>query len=104
MSSAMWAGFAGVVYLVYRQQVTPELFNFDASVTFVAMVVLGGLGSVAGSVLGAAALWILPALLRDWIPQVQDYRMLIFGAVLAAMMVVRPGGIVGAGGQRKAAA
>ena len=104
MSSAMWAGFAGVVYLVYRQQVTPELFNFDASVTFVAMVVLGGLGSVAGSVLGAAALWILPALLRDWIPQVQDYRMLIFGAVLAAMMVVRPGGIVGAGGRRKAAA
>jgi branched-chain amino acid transport system permease protein len=104
MSSAMWAGFAGVVYLVYRQQVTPELFNFDASVTFVAMVVLGGLGSVAGSVLGASALWILPALLRDWIPQVQDYRMLIFGAVLAAMMVVRPGGIVGSGGQRKAAA
>jgi branched-chain amino acid transport system permease protein len=95
MSAAMWAGLAGVVYLVYRQQVTPELFNFDASVTFVSMVVLGGLGSVAGSVLGAAILWILPALLRDWIPQVQDYRMLVFGAVLAAMMVVRPGGIVG---------
>jgi len=94
MSAAMWAGLAGVVHPIYRGQVTPELFNFDASVTFVAMVVLGGLGSVAGSALGAAALWILPALLRDWVPEVQDYRMLVFGAVLAAMMIVRPEGIV----------
>jgi branched-chain amino acid transport system permease protein len=93
-SAAMWAGLAGVIHPIYRGQVTPELFNFDASVTFVAMVVLGGLGSVAGSALGAAVLWILPALLRDWIPEVQDYRMLVFGAVLAAMMVVRPEGIV----------
>jgi branched-chain amino acid transport system permease protein len=95
-SAAMWAGLAGVIHPIYRGQVTPELFNFDASVTFVAMVVLGGLGAVAGSVLGAAVLWILPALLRDWIPEVQDYRMLVFGAVLAAMMVVRPEGIVAA--------
>jgi branched-chain amino acid transport system permease protein len=95
MSAAMWAGLAGVIHPIYRGQVTPELFNFDASVTFVAMVVLGGLGSVAGSALGAAVLWMLPALLRDWIPEVQDYRMLVFGAVLAAMMVVRPEGIVG---------
>jgi len=93
-SAAMWAGLAGVIHPIYRGQVTPELFNFDASVTFVAMVVLGGLGSVAGSALGAAVLWILPALLRDWIPEVQDYRMLVFGAVLAAMMIVRPEGIV----------
>jgi branched-chain amino acid transport system permease protein len=100
MSAAMWAGLAGVVHPVYRQQVTPELFNFDASVTFVAMVVLGGLGSVSGSVLGAAVLWILPALLRDWIPEVQDYRMLVFGAVLAAMMAVRPQGIVGGAAPR----
>ena len=101
MSAAMWAGLAGVIHPIYRGQVTPELFNFDASVTFVAMVVLGGLGSVAGSVLGASALWILPALLRDWIPEVQDYRMLVFGAVLAAMMIVRPEGIVGGTGARR---
>jgi branched-chain amino acid transport system permease protein len=94
MSAAMWAGLAGVVHPIYRGQVTPELFNFDASVTFVAMVVLGGLGSVAGSAIGAAALWILPNVLRNWIPEVQDYRMLVFGAVLSAMMVVRPEGIV----------
>jgi len=40
MAAAMWAGLAGVVHPIYRGQVTPELFNFDASVTFVAMVVL----------------------------------------------------------------
>jgi branched-chain amino acid transport system permease protein len=101
MSAAVWAGLAGVVHPVYRGQVTPELFNFDASVTFVAMVVLGGLGSVAGSAIGAASLWILPALLRDWIPEVQDYRMLVFGAVLAAMMIVRPQGIVGRAATRR---
>ena len=100
MSAAMWAGLAGVIHPIYRGQVTPELFNFDASVTFVAMVVLGGLGSVVGGALGAAALWILPALLRDWIPQVQDYRMLVFGAVLSAMMIVRPQGIAGGGAAR----
>jgi branched-chain amino acid transport system permease protein len=100
MSAAMWAGLAGVIHPIYRGQVSPELFNFDASVTFVAMVVLGGLGSVAGSAIGAAVLWILPALLRDWIPEVQDYRMLVFGAVLAAMMVVRPQGIVGGAASR----
>jgi branched-chain amino acid transport system permease protein len=103
MSAAMWAGLAGVIHPIYRGQVTPDLFDFDASVTFVAMVVLGGLGSVAGSAIGAAILWILPALLRDWIPEVQDYRMLVFGAVLAAMMIVRPQGIVGGGGRRRIA-
>ena len=95
-SSAMWAGLAGVVHPVFVGQITPELFDFNASVLFVAMVVLGGLGSIPGSVAGAAILTILPNLLRDKVPEFQDYRMLLFGAILAAMMVVRPEGLFGA--------
>ncbi len=95
MASAMWAGLAGVIHPIFRGQITPQIYDFNASVLFVSMVVLGGLGSVPGSILGAAILWILPNMLRNYIPEVQDYRMLIFGAVLAAMMVIRPEGLMG---------
>ncbi|NUN51798.1 MAG: branched-chain amino acid ABC transporter permease, partial [Planctomycetaceae bacterium] len=101
-ASAFWAGLAGVVHPIFRGQITPQLFDFNASVLFVAMVVLGGLGSVAGSILGAAVLFILPQVLRDQFPAIQEYRMLLFGAVLTAMMVVRPEGLLGAAGGGRA--
>jgi branched-chain amino acid transport system permease protein len=59
------------------------------------MVVLGGLGSVWGSVLGATMLWTLPVLLQQYFPDIQRYRMLAFGAVMCAMMVVKPDGLLG---------
>lgn len=95
-SSAMWAGLAGVVHPIYVGQVTPDLFDFTSSVLFLTMVVLGGLGSIAGPVVGAALLWIAPALLRNHFPEFQESRLLVFGLAMAAMMVVRPQGIVGA--------
>lgn len=94
-ASAFWAGLAGVVHPIFRGQITPQLFDFNASVLFVAMVVLGGLGSLTGSIVGAAILFIVPQVLRDKIPEIQDYRMLIFGAVLTGLMVVRPEGLFG---------
>jgi branched-chain amino acid transport system permease protein len=96
-ASAFWAGLAGVVHPVFRGQITPQMFDFNASVLFVAMVVLGGLGSIPGSILGAAILFLLPQVLRDKLPAIQEYRMLIFGAILAAMMVVKPEGLFGPG-------
>ena len=99
-ASAFWAGLAGVVHPIFRGQITPQLFDFNASVLFVAMVVLGGLGSIAGPIAGAAILFILPQLLRDELPDFQDYRMLVFGAILVAMMVVRPEGLFGASRRR----
>lgn len=95
VSSAMWAGLAGVVTAEYRGSISPDLFDFNMSVLFVAMVVLGGLGSVWGSVLGAAMLWTLPVLLQQYFPDVQRFRMLAFGAVMCAMMVVKPDGLLG---------
>jgi branched-chain amino acid transport system permease protein len=95
VASATWAGLAGVVTATHRGSVNPEMFDFNTSVLFVAMVVLGGLGSIPGAVLGAALLWMIPALLQDRLPQIQQYRMLVLGAVMAAMMVVRPEGLLG---------
>ncbi|MCG3136039.1 MAG: hypothetical protein HMLKMBBP_03834 [Planctomycetes bacterium] len=101
-SSAMWAGLAGALTAVQRDSLNPELFDFNTSILFVAMVVLGGLGSVAGAVLGAGALWILPPLLQDWFEDITLYRPLVIGALMAGMMVVRPEGLLGSR-SRKAA-
>ena len=98
-SSAIWAGLAGVVTAEYRGSISPDLFDFNMSVLFVAMVVLGGLGSVWGSVLGATMLWTLPVLLQQYLPDVQRFRMLAFGAVMCAMMVVKPEGLLGKRGR-----
>jgi branched-chain amino acid transport system permease protein len=56
------------------------------------MLVLGGIGSVPGALLGTAALTIVPELLRS----LQEYRMFLFGAVMLVMMVFRPQGLLGA--------
>lgn len=103
-SSAMWAGLAGVVHPVLYGQITPDLFDFSQSVLFLAMVVLGGLGSLAGPVVGAALLFIAPALLRKNFPEIQEYRLLVFGLAMAAMMIVRPQGLVGTSAARPRAA
>lgn len=95
MASALWAGLAGVVPALHRGSINPEMFDFNTSVLFVAMVVLGGLGSITGAILGAALLWMVPALLSQWFPGVQEYRYLFFGALMAAMMVARPQGLLG---------
>jgi branched-chain amino acid transport system permease protein len=95
MSSAFWAGLAGTATAVYRGSISPGLFNFDQSVLCVAMVVLGGLGSIPGAVLGAALLYALPLFLQDWVPDAQNYRLLVLGAVMVGMMVVRPTGLLG---------
>jgi branched-chain amino acid transport system permease protein len=59
------------------------------------MVVLGGLGSIPGAVLGAGLLYALPLFLQDWVPDAQNYRLLVLGAVMVGMMVVRPTGLLG---------
>jgi len=55
------------------------------------MVVLGGMGSIPGVILGAVLLTVIPEIFRDF----QDYRMLAFGIALVAMMIFRPQGILG---------
>lgn len=89
--SSFWAGMAGVVYAGKMRFISPESFTFSESVMVLCMVVLGGLGSIAGVVLGALLLVVLPEALRE----VQNYRMLIFGAAMVLMMIFRPQGLLG---------
>lgn len=88
---AMLAGLAGVFYVAKMGFVSPESFNFFESVIILCMVVLGGMGSIPGVILGAVVLYLLPEGLREF----QQYRMLIFGGAMVAMMVFRPQGFIG---------
>jgi branched-chain amino acid transport system permease protein len=86
------AGLAGAVFAAKQGTITPESFDFLLSVMVLAMVVLGGMGRAAGPIVGALVLGVLPEALRG----VEQYRMLLFGAVLVVMMRVRPQGLIGA--------
>jgi len=71
--------------------INPQDFDFNRSIELLNMVVLGGLGSIPGTVLGAAILTILPEMLRV----VAEYRMLFYGALLVLLMIFRPNGLLG---------
>jgi branched-chain amino acid transport system permease protein len=86
-----WAGLAGVFFAAKMAFVAPESFTFFESVLILCMVVLGGMGSIPGIILGALLLITLPEIFRDF----QDYRMLAFGLALVLMMVFRPQGLLG---------
>ncbi|HVE93096.1 MAG TPA: branched-chain amino acid ABC transporter permease [Actinomycetota bacterium] len=89
---ASTAGLAGVVNASRTNFATPSAFAIIESIFILSMVVLGGMGSLAGPVVGAAAITIVPELLRYL--DLQEYRFLLFGAVLVVMMIYRPEGLV----------
>ena len=87
---ATWAGLAGVVFASQVTFINPSSFTFMQSVMILSIVVLGGMGSIPGVIIGAAVLILLPEYLRAF----SDYRMLLFGAAMVLMMVFRPGGLI----------
>ncbi len=90
--SAVFAGVAGAVY-AHRGlgTIQPDDFNFLKSTEYVIMVIVGGMGSLSGSVVAAIVLSVLPELLRSF----AEYRMLTYSVVLIIMMIFRPTGIFG---------
>jgi branched-chain amino acid transport system permease protein len=91
MLGTFLGGLGGGLYAHYRYYISPVDFDFSRSIELVNMVVLGGLGSIPGAILGTAILTALPEALRV----VADYRMLFYGALLVLMMVFRPNGLLG---------
>ena len=83
-------GLAGVVFATKVISITPDNFVFQFSILFVAAVVLGGSGNLAGVIVGAAVVGYLPERFRSF----QDTRYLWFGAALVVMMIFRPQGLV----------
>lgn len=87
---SFWAGLAGALFASKMGFVSPESFTFLESVLILCMVILGGLGSIYGAVVGAFILIAIPEILRD----VQTYRMLLLGLALVLMMLFMPKGIL----------
>jgi branched-chain amino acid transport system permease protein len=89
--AALTAGLAGSLFAHQQAFVSPDSFNFFVSIELVTMVVLGGMASTWGAILGAVILTFLPELLVVF----EDYEVLIFGAILMLTMIFLPQGIAG---------
>lgn len=87
---AFWAGLVGAIFAAKTTFINPASFTIWESIIILCVVVLGGMGSIIGIFIGALILVLLPEYLRAF----QEYRMLVFGAVLVVMMVFRPGGVM----------
>jgi len=88
--SAGLSAVAGSLYAHTMTFVAPASFGFNFSVELVTMVIIGGLASIYGSLLGAALLTILPEMLRAF----QDYDIIVYGLLLIVMTMFMPGGLV----------
>ena len=87
--SAFYTGVAGGLFAFVVGFISPDAFDVFLSVDFVAMIIVGGLGSIPGSILGAAVI----TLVYDWLAAFQNYRPLFFGLILIGCMLFMPGGI-----------
>ncbi|MDR1832880.1 MAG: branched-chain amino acid ABC transporter permease [Fusobacteriaceae bacterium] len=89
--SAFFAGVGGTIYAHYIVTLQPSTFNFSKSTEYMIIVVLGGRGSLTGSVVAAVFLTALPELLRTF----STYRMLAYSVALVFVMIYKPGGVFG---------
>lgn len=94
VASAAFAGAAGGIFARWENFVTPESFTFWESVMLVAMVVIGGMGSVPGTLVGVAIVILVPEMLRSILgPAMVSWRYLLFGVALILVAVYRPQGL-----------
>lgn len=87
--SAALSAVAGFLYAHFVTFISPGSFNFLASVRMVTMVVIGGMASIWGALLGASLLTLLP----EWLHAFADYEMVVYGAVLMLVMILMPQGL-----------
>jgi branched-chain amino acid transport system permease protein len=89
--AALWAGLAGSLFAHYLNFVGPQSFSMDESILILQMAILGGFGSLPGSVIGAAIMIAIPMIFQD----IYQYRMLVSGIFLLILMAWRPQAIMG---------
>jgi branched-chain amino acid transport system permease protein len=92
--SSAFAGVAGALYGHWRLP-HPNDFTFVRSFEIIIMIVLGGMGSITGSILGALVITFLPEVLRQLPGGVYNYRLVIYAALLIIIMLTRPQGVLG---------
>lgn len=89
--SALYAGIGGALWAHYLTFINPAMFMLQKSTEMTIMVIIGGLGSITGSVVGAFFLTFLPEIFREF----ADWRMVVYGAAVIAVMALRPQGLLG---------
>lgn len=89
--AAFFAGVAGGLAAHQTGMIDPSKYDFNRSVEILIMVVLGGMGSITGSVISASVLTLLPEMLRDF----NQYRMLVYSVILILVMLFKPTGLMG---------
>ena len=89
--SCFIAGLAGSLYATFVQYISASTFSINVSINIIAMVTIGGMGTISGPILGAILLQVLPEAIRF----LQDYRQLMFGAALVISVMFAPKGLVG---------
>lgn len=89
--SALYAGIGGALWAHYLTFINPAMFMLQKSTEMTIMVIIGGLGSITGSVVGAFFLTFLPEVFREF----ADWRMVVYGAAVIAVMALRPQGLLG---------
>ena len=87
---AAFAGLAGAIFASRNQFTGPEEHSLMASINVLSLIIVGGMGSIPGTLVGAFALKGLPEILREF----ENYRLLAFGALLVAMMLSKPDGLL----------
>ena len=87
--SAASGGLAGAIFASKLGAIFPHSFSLLISINVLSIIIVGGMGSIPGIVVGAVVLIGLPELLREF----SEYRLLIYGALLIVMMLVRPEGL-----------
>ena len=89
-SGAAFSGLAGAIFASKLSSIYPHSFNLLVSINILSLVIIGGMGSIPGVIVGALALVGLPELLREF----AEYRLLVFGAALILMMLTKPEGLL----------
>jgi len=86
---ASFAGISGAIFATKLSTIYPQSFKFDVSINVLALLILGGMGSIPGVIIGALMVVGLPELFREF----EDFRFLVYGAALVMMMQLRPEGL-----------
>ena len=89
--AAFFAGIAGGLFAHQTSILNAKMFGFNKSIEYLVMVVLGGMGSITGSIVASIVLVSLPEMLRS----LADYRLVIYSLLLILMMLFRPSGLMG---------
>ncbi len=87
---AAFAGIGGVLFAARQRNIYPADFDLNVSITVLSLVIIGGMGSIPGVIMGAIVLIGIPEMLRE----LATYRILAFGALLIAIVIVRPEGLL----------